>query len=1779
MVNKYRFSYLYSLLAIILIVFFGKTNAQCPVVPSYTFAPSCQADFEINFTNGSTAPGGQIASYLWDFGDGTSSTDIHPTHIFNGVGIYTVYLFVYDTSACYDSVFGSVEVFASPVALFAADTVCLGETSLFTDLSQPSGQIMSWLWDFGDPASGMANFSTLQNPTHTYTIDGAYSVTLTVTDFAGCSDNIVQEVSVEALPIANFLFINEHCVGEIVLFTDLSQTINGIINMWVWDFGDGTGDTIYYPENPDIVHIYQDPGQHTVTLTVTNSSGCVGSVSKPITINPVPLAAFDYLNACEDMAVHFTDMTSQNGGGQIIDWWWDFGDPLSGATNTSMLQNPDHLFSGTGPFDVTLIVWNANACSGTVIQTVIVLPKPPVDFYFDPACEGELTQFYVDQSVVNVSVITAYLWDFDDGGFSNLQNPVHLYADHGTYDVTLTITDTSLCESSITKEVVVDLPPVAFFDITEPNCSGDSVFFDDLSSTTWGFIQTWVWDFDDGSPHDSITFPDDPNVYHTFANSGIYGVTLTVTNSQGCSHNYIRDVEIRPKPIANFHWSANACQNEEVQFTDASFPNGQGNIITWYWEFDDPISGINNTSTLQNPVHIFSQGGMVYNVLLIVLNFNDCTDTIVKSVFVNESPDVAFLWEVACEDTLTFFYPDSSIMDPSTIMSWNWDFGDGQFSTEPTPAHNYENSGYYYVTLTVLDTGVCTNSHTEEIFINEKPDAFFEVSEITCMNNPVYFDDLSSVANSYIIEWHWDFGDANDTTIYFPDDPDVSHSYEMDGTYLVTLSVSSADFCYDFESQSVVIEASPIALFNYDPSCLGVATPFWDLSSNGGGLMISSWNWNFGDPQSGGNNTSTLQNPQHLFTDTGVYDVTLTVTNVSGCFNSIVQQVIVNESAPVDFYSVDTCLNLSTHFYIDETGTDTSAIIAYDWDFGDGSLHSNLMNPVHMYDLAGLYDVILTINDTSGCSNSVMHVVEVIDNPIALFEFDDACANDTTYFTDLSYTLSGDWIIAWDWDFGDPASGANNYSHLQHPVHVYTGQQNYDVSLVITTDRGCQDSIMIPLLVTIGPVSNFTFNANPCQAGIVYFSDSSVATQTVIVEWEWYLEPGAYSYIPNPYHIFQFTDTTYNVSLTVTDANGCSDKIVKAVFVPAGFEVEINNSQACHFEPMLFNATILHPLPNSIFSYSWNFGEPQSGPYNTSNLPEPEHTYMNSGYYTVSLTAVDIHGCESTVFTQVLVDNLPVPEFIYEYYQCDSTLYFTDISNGNGAPVESWLWDFGDGSPPQLIEIPPGNTEHYYEYEGSYTVTLTVTNANGCVQTDSMVVEREPCLHSDFFVINNPVCEHNNIFFADSSGIEFLIEQWYWDFGDGSDTLYHIKTDLVNHYYSVAGDYDVSLIVSAMFNNVMRADTLIQTVSVMPTPQPEFACETVCFGNTSYFYDSTQYAGAYIASWQWSFGTGLPEDTSNQRNPVFTYDSAAYYDVSLIVVNQYGCVDSTTQEVLVNHLPSAEFEYTTVCEDEQVWFTDLSYGFDAEIIDWQWNFNDPFLSGDTSNLQNPVWAYEQQGENTVRLIVHNANGCADTAEYDVVVNSVPTADFELFPNYENIQGSILLEDHSVDAVEYLWDFGDGYEMWDNNPPVNHVYEESGVYLVSLVVWNEFGCPDTAFIEFEFMFKTLYIPNALAPSGNDPEVKVFQPKGRNLHEYYISIHDSWGNMLWESEKLDSEGRPVESWDGTYDGKLMPTDVYIWRARAVFKDGTFWDGNIVGNTNGGSGTTSGSVTLIR
>jgi PKD repeat protein len=345
-------------------------------------------------------------------------------------------------------------------------------TVYFADLSTagPGTTITNWYWDFGD-----ATTSTLQNPTHVYTTSGIYVVCLTIVgnnagvqckeqfcmkiDAKGCGDTHPCQV------YAKFDFKIDSCT---VYFADFSATGAGTtIISWFWDFGDGNTSTV---QNP--VHVYTISGTYTVCLVITgvNAAGqqCKDKICNTLTVqgcsqdNPCRVSAkFDYkIDGC---GAYFTDYSGAGVGTTITSWFWDFGDG-----NTSTLQNPSHIYTTPGTYNVCLLVTGVNAngikCEDKICLIITVkdcgqtsdcklYPK------FDVKIDSCQVRFFDFSGVATGTTITSWFWDFGDGNTSTLQNPTHDYGASGNYTVCLLITGVNAagvkCENRICLPVSV----------------------------------------------------------------------------------------------------------------------------------------------------------------------------------------------------------------------------------------------------------------------------------------------------------------------------------------------------------------------------------------------------------------------------------------------------------------------------------------------------------------------------------------------------------------------------------------------------------------------------------------------------------------------------------------------------------------------------------------------------------------------------------------------------------------------------------------------------------------------------------------------------------------------------------------------------------------------------------------------------------------------------------------------------------------------------------------------------------------------------------------------------------------------------------------------------------------------------------------------------------------------------------------------------------------------------------------------------------------------------
>ena len=746
---------------------------------------------------------------------------------------------------------------------------------------------------------------------------------------------------------------------------------------------------------------------------------------------------------------------------------------------------------------------------------------------------------------------------------------------------------------------------------------------------------------------------------------------------------------------------------------------------------------------------------------------------------------------------------------------------------------------------------------------------------------------------------------------------DPVHTFSTYGTFNVSLRVTNADGCYDTIFKPVSVDPAPQAAFIADTVCFGNLTSFTDQSAATQGT-ITSWNWNFGDPSSGTNNTSTLQNPTHIFTGAGSYLVTLHVTGSNAC-------------------------------------PDDTSMYAY-------------VNP----------------------------------KPFALFEYGPACTRELTKFRDLS-TAPGSMIRSWSWNFGDGGTDT-----IQNPEHAYQLPGTYYVTLVVKNQRNCSDSITIPVIARPNPVAKFTYTNFFCPAGQVNFQDESRGSGAAIVSHFWFFEPGFVSTQVNPVHVFSVTDTTYLVAEIVTDNFGCRDTVTDSVYVKPAFSFTFTNDTVCFGNMTHFHPVDLNPQ-DSLYVVTWNFGDPDSGPGNTSDRFNAAHVFTKPGSYVVTMKTINSDNCIDSILRTVDVYHLPQPEFNYSDLPCDSNLYFHDSTSAGSGAIAWWSWDWGDGSLPTVIPAPgPGDATHLYINPGSYTVRLTVSDTHGCSDTIIRVVQRAPCIKSAFLMNDTLVCARYPVTFTDSSSPVSRVTGWHWVWGDSTpDTSYSTYIPEVHHTFPNGGTFDVQLIVSTVVSGITIFDTAIRQVTVRQTPVTLFSNPAACLGQPNFFSDTSATFGVDILHRYWNFGepSSGTADTSSSPDPVHSYDSAGIFDVRLLVINKYGCKDSLIKGTTVNKPILVRFSTSVACAGNPTYFYDRSVTGDTISGNWLWNFGDAFSKTDSSFLQNPVHIYKTKGNYPVVLWARDMNGCSGTYDSIISVHATPVSTFTVSENFHGMAGS------------------------------------------------------------------------------------------------------------------------------------------------------------------------------
>ncbi|RYD82815.1 MAG: PKD domain-containing protein [Sphingobacteriales bacterium] len=551
-----------------------KVNLETPdiIVEFDSIKPNCQP-YTVQFKNKSV----RVKTYLWDFGDGKTSTVYNPKHTFDSAGTYKVRLIGTNFFSCsvHDTVYKNVVVIKNSDPKFTVTKAPCSNEVFF----EATGYGTNFRWNFGD-----STFANGRKVSHKFLFPKIYTIKLQVDSGTLCAASSSQTVKAD---FATAVFQPEYDTCKpIVTFKNFSFNAK----KYKWFFGDGGTDTA---KNP--VHDYKVGGNYDVTLIAYDSAGCPDTFFSSVIVADVPIAQF---SVTPDACHHKIQL--QNTSNSAKTFYWEFGDG-----KTSALKDPEHEYALPGTYTIKLTINKSTKCPSSFTQTVKIV-FPTADFaHAFVNCEP-LVKF------TNKSIFSnKYIWDFGDGDSDTSKNINHYYNKPGNYLVKLIVKDTAGCTDSAFAEIKIGDTARAEFRVQSDTCSG-IIYFADKSN----LANSYFWKFGDGTT-DTLKNPS-----HNYAQKGKeYKVTLIINLPDGCVDSTSHTVFPMEPPKAAFQYLKDSC-SPNVKFFPSSYRAG-----SYLWEFGD-----GDTSWQINPQHAYKTKGS-FDVRLIINPFTECADTAETSLY------------------------------------------------------------------------------------------------------------------------------------------------------------------------------------------------------------------------------------------------------------------------------------------------------------------------------------------------------------------------------------------------------------------------------------------------------------------------------------------------------------------------------------------------------------------------------------------------------------------------------------------------------------------------------------------------------------------------------------------------------------------------------------------------------------------------------------------------------------------------------------------------------------------------------------------------------------------------------------------------------------------------------------------------------------------------------------------------------------------------------------------------------------------------------------------
>lgn len=1555
-----------------------QAGVWCPPAAVFTADTICQGfstTFQPSTSQGSTT----IQTWSWDFGDGNAITLLSGsmiTHAYDTCGIFTATLIITDSSSCADTFSQQIMVRCLPHVDFSADPVCLGDTSLFQDLSTASnGPITQRMWDFGD----LSPFNSGINPAHVYAMDGQYSVKLTLTDSAGCQNVDSQLVGVFALPTLNLADTLIILCNQSIPDT-LSRYIQSASDPGVWS-GPSIITSAWTTYSDSMQGIF-DPsilglnGTYQFVYTITNPAGCINKDTINIRVLNPPIAyagvdtTFCFGPGIYDLNLYATPSTGT------------WSSQVPGLTGNSML-NLGLMNPGNNGFYYQI---GSGTC--VVSDTVIITINPQLladagpDSFF---CHGDSIQTGGAISAQGGTPPFQYLWSPSGGLSSNSVANPWVKGINGQQVFILEIKDSINCIARDTV-IVMENP-----ELRVDAGKNDTICFNEtISLQSIGFGGSgqfsFIW-----SPDTLVT-----NIYQqnttTIALTTNHDFVVQITDSLNCVAFDTVSVFVNPQLTALAGLDTLICFQDSFLLSGGSM--GGSGMPTYLWS---PPLGLNN------PNSAITAGGNLNTSQIYTLFVTDSLGCpAVDSVIVEVNPQ---LFAHAGNDTL-ICYRDSfqlrgsaSLGTPGYTYSWTpaTHLNDSTLA-QPWVTQLTQDQTFY---LKVTDVNGCEAWDTVVVRVNDSLSVIAMAADsLVCYQTGTTLSAQAMGGNGgFTYNWLNLSSGMN-----VPTGP-------LAANQVFTVVVTDNNGCTATDSVGVRVSPFFVALAGNDTSlCEGSSLILGEVPNAQGGIAPYSCQWDSaGLPFSAACNpiVSGLQQPTFFH---------LTVTDSAGCPAMDSVWVIASPPLAADA-GRDTLICYGNTARLKGTAIQGISPFIYQWSDA-AFVQQPSSNFTASIPLTTSRDFIFQITDSIGCI--AVDTVSITVNPA------------------ISVSITGDSICDGENIIvqANAGGGSPGYQYnwkpatFLSPANVLTPQliglnQTTDYTLIVTDTVLCQDSAIarmtfVPLIQPHFSISYTCAPDSACVGATLTLTDQSVipAGSPPISRISWDINNDGIIDFMGPSVNFSYGSTgLYTIKQYVWSEAGCLDSSSQQIQVsePPLAAFSILPKQAC--APFAF--TLTNQSSGYITTYDWQiFGVNSLGQrvtlyssnaQNPTNLPQLPQGRLGDTTFYVQLTSGNCCGTHA-ILDSLTIFPLPIVGFATTVDTGCAPFFVRFFPNQfiTVQQTDSIIYDWGDGTQTIVFPNPSGPirwdiTSHTFAGlpfdTTSYVVTLTAFTACGDSSISKRVFVKPNQVRSFFNTAVYNGCEGLRTRVIDYAGGDNIIVSWCFNF----DTLNHVCRDslvtpfrdTVFHTYSTAGDF----VIAQFVTDGCSHDTSYFTVHVWPKPHADFQAARFCAGDSTVFTNlSSLNAGANqppssLFGYHWSFP---PVDSSRQIHPVYAFDSAGTYWVQLVAITNKGCRDTSLKNITILPHPDAAINMANVCLNENSQLFDQTTGANGLIGSWwvQWGDGTDSLFSQAPTF--PVsHRYASAGTYPVIWAVTDGQGCRDTSQSTTTIYPLPNPLFSV----------------------------------------------------------------------------------------------------------------------------------------------------------------------------------------